>query len=166
MAPGVHRRLHVIAGFDSAFLGGHHAGLRIGKQQRSAVAFSKFLQTLLMKRDPLLQLLRIRQMVLVQIQSHRLIQPFLMQVIFVQCLQISFYRLQLSLRVFQFLAGNFFTDRFFLSICRTDGCPIQAKRFRVHQLHIFAGADKNQKYLLQRFSVVFSEIGNRVVVRY
>ena len=75
VAGRVHHGLDVVAGLDSALLGGHHGALRVGEGHGASTGALQLLNALFVEGDALPQRLRVGEMVFVQIQRKWMVDP-------------------------------------------------------------------------------------------
>ena len=165
VAGRVHHGLDVVAGFDSALLGGHHGALRVGEGHGAPAGLLQLLDALLVEGDALPQRLRVGQMILVQIQRKGMIDPVLVEIIFVHAVQKALHGLQLRPGILQLFPAELHAGGLLSAVGRADGRAVQTQRLAVHDLHLPARAREDDEYLPEQLSVRHAEVRDGAKVR-
>ena len=125
----------------------------------------QLLDALFVKGDALPQRLRVGQMVLVQIQREGVVDPILVEVVFVHAVQKALHGLQLRPGVLQLLPAELHAGGLLSAVGRADGRAVQTQRLAVHDLHLPARAREDDEYPFEQLPVRHAEVRDGAEVR-
>ena len=165
VAGHVHHGLNIVAGLDSALLGGHHGAFGVGEAHGAPAGLLQLFDALFMEGDSLPERLRVRQMILVQIQREGMVNPVLMEVVFVHAVQKPLHGLQLRPGVLQLLPAELHAGGLLSAVGRADGRAVQTQRLAVHDLHLPARAREDDKYPFEQLPVRHAEVRDGAEIR-